>query len=138
MKKKNKGFTLVELLGAIVILSVLATVATMSVTSLINKSKKGISLTAENNLVDAGVTYVKENNIKLVKCSEGYKVSSASDTGNCIYKVTVDTLIKSGFFSDDASSCKKDANVLVYRYVDPDSKIDEYKGFVESGTCLKK
>ena len=138
MKKENKGFTLVELLGAIVILSVLATVATMSVTSLINKSKKGISLTAENNLVDAGVTYVKENNIKLAKCSEGYKVSSASDRGNCIYIVTVDTLINSGFFSDEASACKKDSNVLVYRYVDPDSKIDEYKGFVESGTCLKK
>ncbi len=49
----KKGFTLIELLAVIVILGVIALIVTSSVTGIMNKSKKSLSLTQIKTFEDA-------------------------------------------------------------------------------------
>jgi prepilin-type N-terminal cleavage/methylation domain-containing protein len=57
---KNKGFTLIELMATIIVLSVVATIAIPIITNLINDSRKSSLLTSVNNLVKtAEIMYVE-------------------------------------------------------------------------------
>ena len=133
----KKGFTLVELLATVVILGVLITIASFSATAMINNAKKKAGSLAVSNLKEAAITYYKQNNIKLSKCTAGFMVDG-DNTSSCITKaneVTVNTLIEAGAFTDTKNACDKNATVTVYRYVDPDSGIDELRSYVDDYAC---
>ena len=63
----KKGFTMIELLAAIVILGILSVIAIASVTRLIDKSKKAESDTYEKVLIMAGKSYMESNKTELPK-----------------------------------------------------------------------
>ena len=133
----KKGFTLVELLATVVILGVLITIASFSATVIINNAKKKAGAIAVTNLKEAAITYYKQNNIKLTKCNEGFMVDG-DNTSSCITKdneITVNELIEAGAFTDTKNICDKNATVTVYRYVDPDSGIDELRSYVDDSVC---
>lgn len=133
----KNGFTLVELLATVVILGVLITIASFSATAMINNAKKKAGSLAVTNLKEAAITYYKQNNIKLSKCTAGFMVDG-DNTSSCITKaneVTVNTLIEAGVFTDTKNACDKNATVTVYRYVDPDSGIDELRSYVDDYAC---
>lgn len=133
----KKGFTLVELLATVVILGVLITIASFSATAMINNAKKKAGSIAVSNLKEAAITYYKQNNIKLSKCTAGFMVDG-DNTSSCITKaneVTVNTLIEAGAFTDTKNACDKNATVTVYRYVDSDSGIDELRSYVDDYAC---
>ena len=54
---KKNGFTLIELLAVIVILSILALIATVTVSSLLDDSATSLSNTQKNNIEKAAQTY---------------------------------------------------------------------------------
>ena len=133
----KKGFTLVELLATVVILGVLITIASFSATAMINNAKKKAGSLAVSNLKEAAITYYKQNNIKLSKCTAGF-TADGDNTSSCITsanEITVNTLIEAGVFTDTKNACDKNATVTVYRYVDPDSGIDELRSYVDDYAC---
>lgn len=106
MKKKNlkSGFSLVELLAVIVIVSLVITIVTVSVTSRIRASKEiGSNLTKEN-IIDSAILYTKEYNSLL---------NWQSDDEGKYYCVTVLELINSGYFTNSIL----DDNITKYTYV---------------------
>lgn len=66
-KKKNKGFTFIELLAVIAIISILTTVTIISVNSLLESSRKKYYKTQENTTVLAGKEYFTDFRSELPK-----------------------------------------------------------------------
>lgn len=133
----KKGFTLVELLATIVIISILIMLASFGTTTIINNAKIRAGAIAVVNLKEAAITYYKQNNINLSKCNAGFMVDE-DNTSSCITsanEITVKELIEAGAFTDTKNICDKNATVTVYRYVDPDSGIDELRSYVDDSVC---
>ncbi|MBQ7140371.1 MAG: type II secretion system protein [Bacilli bacterium] len=61
MKKNKKGFTLIELLVTISLIAVLATITTISVNGILNKSKSNASKIEESVVKSAGNEYIIDN-----------------------------------------------------------------------------
>ncbi len=80
----KKGFTLVELLGVIIILAVIATVAVISIAQSIQKGKKTACLAEEKSIIEAAKTWQTDNPII---------------TANNIYILTM--LTNSGYLEKD-------------------------------------
>jgi len=59
--KNKKGFTLVELLATIVVLGIVAAIATPAVLGVIEKSKKNAMVANARQMISAAKTYVNEN-----------------------------------------------------------------------------
>ena len=106
----KKGFTLAELLGVIVVLSIIITMATISVVSIINRSKNRINKEMEENLKDAAVTYAIDKNIE-------------NQT------LTVETLKSVGLFEDSKDKCEGVSVTVVY-----DKNIHDYTATL-NGHC---
>jgi type IV pilus assembly protein PilA len=88
--RKNKGFTLVELLAVIVILAVIALIATPSVLNMIEQSRKGA---AESDML----AYVSEIEKQIIANSMDSTKSGVNYDG--IYTISGKTLTK----TDDAT-----------------------------------
>ena len=65
--KNSKGFTLVELLAAIVILGLLASVGVMSIHSVVEKSKENYYKSLKSNIEQAARDYYADHRILLPK-----------------------------------------------------------------------
>ena len=66
---KRSGFTLVELLAVIVVLAVIALIATPIVNNSIEKSKKGTAIESANNLISSAEYYILKTSDKYGKVS---------------------------------------------------------------------
>ena len=66
---KKRGFTLVELLAVIVVLAVIALIATPIVNNSIEKSKKGTAIESANNLISSAEYYILKTSDKYGKVS---------------------------------------------------------------------
>ena len=61
----RKGFTLAELLGVIIIIAILSTVAVLSVNYVVQNGKKGVYQNLENTLKGAVENYLIDNSSKV-------------------------------------------------------------------------
>lgn len=143
--RSKKGFTIVELLAVIVILSIIIVLASTASTSILNKGRKNTQEEMRNNLKEAAVTYVV-GRFYLEKCSTTFSrevnnnnnISNANNTANssCVKFVTVGTLKNEGSFEDERGYCKDTDQVLVYKY--NDGVNSDYRAFVSDDVCTSK
>lgn len=132
MKRNTKGFTLIELLAVIVVLAIIALIATPIVLNLIDDAREGAAestttgyMQAVENAVLKSMLDSTENDIDLPVCKI-YTIDSGSKTissteSDCVKTLTVDvddkTLPKAGGtieFNDNGSI--KVANVEVGKF----------------------
>ena len=105
---KNKGFTLIELLAVIVILAIIALIATPTILGVIDTAKRGSAESSTLGYVEA----VEKSSLIAV-------IEKGSQYANATYKVSGDTLTEQTTTSCNSAAC-------VY-------KID-YKGDTAEGT----
>ena len=143
MKKKNSGFTLVELLAVVVILAVVITLASRSVFRIIRNTKEQTAFEMRESLKEAALTY-SFTHAHLTKCSvsfsnelyENKNTSHINDAANasCLTKIRVDTLKEAGLFEDNHEYCNNSDTVVVYRYTDTYGN-SEYKTYASDSAC---
>ena len=85
----NKGFTLAELMGVIVILAILSILVTTAIDRNITDSRVSTCQTQEKNIIEAAKMYVTDDASKLPS------VTSSST------KITVKDLIDKGYLDED-------------------------------------
>lgn len=129
MKLNNKGFTLIEILAAIVILALLAGIAIPSVLSSINTSKDtSYNMMVSNIVTASGSLYeeIKYNNSTLYKYEKTGKTSNKIEITEGSISINLQTLVSNGFLNgsnndcNDAGCTNQNKKVLL----DPKSKND--------------
>lgn len=111
----KKGFTLVELLGVIVILGLLVVVVATSGFGLFNKAKDSINKIEEDNLLETARVFLVDVDREIVDFSDiETDCPSATDTDARVcspsdnkYLCNVAFLIENRYFKDDAKHCDK-------------------------------
>ncbi len=103
---KRNGFTLVELLGVIVLIVIISGIAVISVNSVINSGKRGLYKNYENTMEGATRNYFIEN------------ISSLPSVGETI-NVTYTELVNTKFLDEfDKSEDCSSSYVIVKREAD--------------------
>ncbi len=125
MNKNNKGFTLVELLGTIIILALVVSIAGFSITGILNSSKEKNYNLLIGNIKDAAELYYQEcrfaNNNKTVN---GVKCNIVTINNEKYYQVSLGSLITYGYLSGNGKTSDKE-NV---KLVNPKKTSDEISG----------
>lgn len=96
---KKNGFSLVELLAVIVILSIIMSMAGFGVMRIRNNSLNDLLNSKKKDLVAAAILYGQDNQDKFKKCQMD-EVDSY-----CAY-VTVEDLIKNGYYTSKETNSK--------------------------------
>lgn len=134
---KKNGFTLTELLAVIAVLALLLVLAAPNVLNMLNKQQEKLSEEIVKELKDSAISYYSNSYFK--KCSNGFEPTSVNskDVSGCIKKVTVQELIDDGTFRDDADTCDKSKEVIVYYYTNTSNgnNIVELRAFVADDVC---
>lgn len=91
----KKGFTLAELLGVIVVLSIIVSIAGLSVISVMNKAKNKTFAEMTDNLKDAAKTCYLDNELKQENCD------------------TVKKLKDNGYFEDNKDYCDNTITITI-------------------------
>ena len=113
MRKKDYGFTLVELLAVIAILGIVVSITVFVSIKSINKAKEKSYKTTINNIERMAGTYLEENGDRLFYISK-------NDGSNIEYQcITIENLIDGGYFKKDVlnSQVSKDDKVKESDYV---------------------
>ena len=119
---KNKGFTLVELLAVIVILSLVITIGTFSVMKIRNNSLKKIVDTKVNDLEASAIVYGQEEpDILDSKCNIIYSDSNVNNKCKN-YKYNYELIVN--VYMNDINNYNKKLNSYNDNY---DEKLEEYK-----------
>ena len=102
-KKKNKGFTLIEILATILIVSIVSGVVVVNVVNYVNTSKNnGKKLTYEN-IVKTGSDYINEN-LKDIPWTRNQIIDENGneiDDNTEFTCVSIISLINYGYFKND-------------------------------------
>ena len=94
---KNKGFTLIELLAVIVILAIIALIATPMILGVIDTAKQGAAKSAALGYIDAVEKAIMTSQVTATDASKAISVSA-----NDVYTVSGSTLTKKS--GSDSSS----------------------------------
>ena len=121
---KNKGFTLAELLGVIVILGLICLVAFPPILNSIKKSKKNIDEATKQVIYGASNTYVNNH------------LSQFSMIENTSYCIKLQTLIDSKDLSSDLKNPSTNQKINPNLYVKVTFKNNEYNySMDDKGEC---
>ena len=71
-KINNKGFTLIEVLGVIILISIIGGVAISTVGSTVSSSREESYLIMKDNIVSAGYDYINECALGSLQCDFSY------------------------------------------------------------------
>ena len=94
MKKKNRGFTLIELMSVIIVLSLILSLCVYGVSVVIKNAKENTYTSNINNIEKMAESYLIENDNKLVYAYD--------DNRDVEYQcVTVNDLVENGYFKED-------------------------------------
>ena len=107
-KINKKGFTLVELLGTIVIIGILSGLAISGVTRMINNAKKETSESQKKTIKMAAESYFQSNVKKLPKVIGSSSIVSAKELNDAKY---ITTELK----NEDGDSCMENSYVKIYK-----------------------
>jgi len=99
----NKGFTLVELLGCLVIIALILGIGLYTTRGTLSTAKTSLDSVSENEIYDASKMYAVEN---LVVWSEG---------DNQYACVAIENLVNMGYFSETEMTSYKDKFVKLVR-----------------------
>lgn len=103
MIRKDKGFTLVELLAVIVILAILALIAVPNVSSLVMKSKNNMFCKKVESIEAAAKNYAQDNFSDIISSEETIVVD----------KIPLGTLVEKGYLSKDSKDCTIGTNCVL-------------------------
>ena len=136
---RNKGFTLVELLAVIVILSILIVFAVPSVLNALVSARNQTHEENRRNVLDGALAYGLRE-LDLTVCAKNFKPTNVNSTSTpgCLAKVTIKELKDKAYITDNKNNCKEDAIILIYNeYKNNNSGLDvgEYKVFAPQGIC---
>ena len=106
--KSNKGFTMVELLGVIVVLAILMGIGIFSVNQLIAKSKQEQLVHQKETLKAAAMSYAQDNRDKLPVSIGSKEVIRASTLKDNNY-------LKNDIYNAKKESCMANSYVRVYK-----------------------
>jgi prepilin-type N-terminal cleavage/methylation domain-containing protein len=126
MKLNNKGFTLVEVLAIIVIISILGGIAIPSVLSSINNSKIALYNIMISNIVTASqalyeeIEYNKENTLYNYNGNDGTKTAEKIEIKNTAIETNLQTLVSNGFL--EGTCQENNNNNCVKVLIDPKTK----------------
>ena len=160
MKEKNKGFTLVELLAVIVILALIALIATPIILNVINDAKKQAAKDSAYGYMDAVEKYIVSSELEDESIQDGIysvedlnkKISvkgSTPDNGNIeiknkevkSYDIGIDGYVVSNGEVEKVSTTKKFENgTAVYYNPETGKKCSESESKSTTGTksgCMK-
>lgn len=90
-KINNKGFTLVEVLGVLVIIAAITVIAIHNLGGTMSASKEETYKIMKNNIISAGYTYIKECEAGTTECDFSYSENNRFSASN---------LKESGYFND--------------------------------------
>lgn len=130
---KSKGFTLVELLGTIVILAIIALIAFPAILGLLNSSQDETDEALQNFAITGARNYVNDN-------MDTYPKALATASSNKSYgsagNITVQKLINEGYISTNNISSTKNCEMLNdYVKVTSDSKKYMFEYVTVDGGC---
>ena len=127
--KYNKGFTLVEVLAVVGILTLLLLISVPMVTNYINNARTFSNDSILKQAEDSAISYGIENSKLLAdnpkstfiinSCAINYILDSSnynSINQNCRKLVTIQTLVDEGYLKDEASKLKRSSSVIIYKY----------------------
>ena len=132
---KNKGFTLVELLGTIILLAVIALIALPAILNALTTSQAEIDSSYKDAALAAARTYVNDNMDSFPKALES--ATSKKEYGNQ-GNITVQFLLNEGYLTDSSINAEDTCEMMNdYIKVTSDSKkyIFEYNEVSDEGVC---
>lgn len=107
MNLNNKGFTLIEVLAVVVILSIIMAIMVPSVNSIMNKNKEDNYKDLENSIISATKMYISDNRYEIVigECDSDNKASITSIGGVSLTgsKIFVKKLVDVGNIKTNSS-----------------------------------
>ena len=161
MKEKNKGFTLVELLAVIVILALIALIATPIILNVINDAKKQAAKDSAYGYMDAVEKYIVSSELEDKSIKDGtYSVEELNSMGVSVkgstpdngtikienkevksYDIGIDGYVVSNGEVEKVSTTKKiDNGTAVYYNPETGKKCNKEEAVSETGTksgCMK-
>lgn len=135
--KKEKGFTLVELIAVITILGLIGLLTFPAVANVLRESKNDTKKVNIDTILNSGYDYVQKHP-ELLPADE--------DTSFCVYELVNSGLLKEEIYREVDSS--RTAKITVSHRTKVDSNSNEntyykYKGnylfsYLEDGSCVQK
>lgn len=142
MKKKKNGFTLVELLGVIIILSLLVAITTPFILKALDAGKNSSYEIFLDNIVTASKMYYEECVYGTIYDSRG-RVKTCYLENSKYITVTLEELADAGFLTKSGDTIKnpktdtdiKDCNIYIFIYKEDNGKIIYRVDGADPGDC---
>lgn len=119
---QKNAFTLVELLGTIILLSIIALIALPSIIGLLNSSQDEIDESYKNIVITAARNYVNDNMDSFPKALESATVDKEYPNGN----LEVQMLLDEGYITDSSINEEKTCEMM-NDYIKVTSDYKKYK-----------